>query len=359
MTGDLHNSSYDYNNDTWQYIYDCINFYERDNNRRIILFLLYLVLIVMGLGTNSLVVWVNWRRRHSANGVLFCIINMSLSDLMVVFTMPFYMLEMTLEKVWLWGHFLCKVTHLVYVINIYNSSLFLAFMTLERYLSLTRPNAPACFPPHHKRRWRLCASIWLLSLVLALLENVHMDLLDWDKPGCFMFPENNHTAWYVAVSFLGLIFQFLGPGSVIITCNILISRAVRTAPDVHNRRDVWLVHVYSLVFVTCWLPYHFVMIMLTVENLNPYQFSCNLVGMLIFSYSVVQCLSLFHCIANPILYNFLSKSFRNNLINAMISRISSASVSAPANTVADNKGMTAVKERKLSNASTSHSDIGA
>ncbi|XP_065141373.1 G-protein coupled receptor 182-like [Paramisgurnus dabryanus] len=357
MSGDLHNSSFDYNGTPW-YVYEC-TIHLNDENRRIALFLLYLVLFVMGLAENSLVVWVNWRRRHSANGVLFCIINVSLSDLMVVFTMPFFMMEVTLDKVWLWGHFLCKVTHLVYVINFYSSSLFLAFMTLERYLSLTRPNAPACFPPHHKRRWLLFASIWLLSLVLALLENVHMDLLEWDEPGCYMMPENNHTEWYASISILCLIFQFLGPGSVIITCNILIARAVRTAPDVQNRRDVWLVHVYSLVFVTCWLPYHFVMIMLTVDDLHPHLFSCNTVGVLYFSFSVVKCLSLFHCLANPILYNFLSKSFRNNLINAMMSRISSAPASAPANTVADNTGTTAVKDRKLSNASTSHSDIGA
>uniref|UniRef100_A0A673HLB2 G protein-coupled receptor 182 n=1 Tax=Sinocyclocheilus rhinocerous TaxID=307959 RepID=A0A673HLB2_9TELE len=305
----------------------------RGDGRRIALFLLYLVLFMVGLAENTLVVWVNWRRRHSANGVLFCVIN-------------------------LWGRFLCKVTHLVYIINFYSSSFFLAFMTLERYLSLTRPNKPACFPAQHKRRWFLCAGVWLLSLVLALLENVHVDLLEWDEPGCYMVPEQYYTEWFVSVSFLCLIFQFLGPASVIITCNVLIARAVRTTPDVQNRRDVWLVHVYSLVFVACWLPYHLVLFLLTVDDLDPHLFSCNMVEVLYFSFSLVQCLSLFHCIANPILYNFLSKSFRNNLINAVISRISLQPTSAPSNAVTDKTGTTAVKERKLSNTSTSHSDIG-
>ncbi|XP_051518809.1 G-protein coupled receptor 182-like [Myxocyprinus asiaticus] len=351
MTDDLHNSSFWFGD-------DC-TIYPNRNNRQIALFLLYLVLFMVGLAENSLVVWVNWQRRHSANGVLFCVINVSLSDLMVVFTMPFFMLEMTMDKVWVWGRFLCKVTHLVYVINFYSSSFFLAFMTLERYLSLTWPNAPACFPPQNKRRWLLCTGIWLLSLVLALLENVHVDLLEWDEPGCYMIPEQYYTEWFVSVSFLCLIFQFLGPASVIITCNVLIARAVRTAPEVQNRQDVWLVHVYSLVFVACWLPYHLVLFMLTVDDLDPHLFSCNTLEVLFFSFSIVQCLSLFHCIANPILYNFLSKSFRNNLINTVISRISSLSASMPANDVAVNAGMTAEKERKLSNASTSHSEIGA
>ncbi|XP_056589537.1 G-protein coupled receptor 182 [Triplophysa dalaica] len=349
MTGDFHNSSYDYNT-SW-FIHECtLNL--NDDGRRIALFLLYLVVFMVGLAENSLVLWVIWRRRHSANGVLFCILNMSLSDMMVVFTIPFFMMEETMDQVWLWGHFLCKVTNLIYIINFYSSSFFLAFMTLERYLSLTRPNGPACFPLNRKRRWLLCISIWLLSLMLALLENVHVDLVDWGQPGCYLVPEHFYMEWYMSLTFLELIFQFLGPASIIITCNILIARAVRATPDVQNRRDIWLVHVYSLVFVACWLPYQLTWLLLMLHDLHPHLFSCNGVGVLYFSFSLVKCCSLFHCIANPILYNFLSKSFQNNLINAVLSRISPA----PASAMADNTG---AQERKLSNTSTSHSDIGS
>ncbi|KAK3518622.1 hypothetical protein QTP70_005540 [Hemibagrus guttatus] len=298
-----HNTS---DTDEAPWFYECSLNLDQDS-RRIALFLLYLFLFMVGLVENCLVIWVNWRRRHSASGVLFCVLNISLSDLMVVFTMPFFMLEVAMNKVWVWGQFLCKVTHFIYIINFYSSSFFLAFMTLERYLTVARPTTTSCFPlqPRH-RRWLLCAGLWLLSLVLGLLENVHVDLLEWDEPGCYMIPEMHFVEWFVSVSFFCLIFQFLGPASVIITCNILIARSVRATPDVENRRDLWLLHVYSLVFVVCWLPYHF--------------------G-----------ISLFHCIANPILYNFLSKNFRANLINDILSRISSTPANTPANAADDNE----------------------
>ncbi|KAF7696212.1 G-protein coupled receptor 182, partial [Silurus meridionalis] len=348
----LDNKTSGHHNETL-WLYECNLELDRES-RRIALFLLYLLLFMAGLVENCLVVWVNWRRRHSASGVLFCVINISLSDLMVVFTMPFFMLEVTMDRVWIWGRFLCKVTHLIYVINFYSSSFFLAFMTLERYLTITRPTTPACFPlqPRH-RRWLLCAGVWLLSLLLALLENVHVDLLEWDEPGCYMMPELHYIAWFVSVSFFCLIFQFLGPASVIITCNILIARAVRASPEVQNRRDVWLLHVYSLVFVVCWLPYHIVMFLMMVDDLNSDLMSCNTVDILYYAFSVVQCISLLHCIANPILYNFLSKNFRTNLYNDILSRISAA----PANSAAGGAGTASRKERKLSNASTSHSEI--
>ncbi|KAF4078568.1 hypothetical protein AMELA_G00200560 [Ameiurus melas] len=352
-----HNIS-DHNGTLW--FHDCTLVLQLDRDwRRIALFLLYLFLFMVGLIENCLVVWVNWRRRHSASGVLFCVINISLSDLMVVFTMPFFMLETAMDAVWVWGHFLCKITNLIYVINFYSSSFFLAFMTLERYLTITRPTTPACFPlqPRH-RRWLLCAGVWLLSLVLGLLENVHVNLLEWHEPGCYMMPELHYIEWHASLRFFRIIFQFLGPASVIITCNILIARVVRASPDVPTRRDLWLLHMYSLVFVACWLPHNLVMFLMIVDDLNPDLMSCNTIDILYFSLGVVQCISLFHCIANPILYNFLSKNFRANLINDILSRISSPPFSSVPN-AADGVGRSLQKERKLSNASTSHSEIGS
>ncbi|XP_017291953.1 G-protein coupled receptor 182 [Kryptolebias marmoratus] len=357
---EINNSVHNLNGTPW-FLYDCT--LELDTSyRRVALFLLYLFVFVVGLLENLLVVWVNWRRRHSANGVLFCIINVSLSDLMVIVILPFFMLEVTIDRVWLWGRFLCKVTSLIYVVNFYSSSFFLAFMTLERYLSLTRPSAPPLFPVVGRRRWVLCGALWMFSLFLALIENVHVDLLEWDEPGCYMLPEYSYTEWFVSVVVLCLIFQFLGPAALIITCNVLIARAVKTMPDVETRRDVWLVHVYSLVFVLCWLPYHLIMLLMIIDDLDPHLFSCNTVEVLYFSYTVVQGLSLVHCVANPFLYNFLSKSFRNNLFNTVISYIpkeraaEQVEVGPKPNTP---NGGDPGKQRRLSNASTSQSDLGS
>lgn len=367
MSGHDQNHSLDLLNGTLWYISGCtLQLETAGAYRRIALFLIYLFIFTVGLLENGLVVWVNWRRRHSANGVLFCIINVSLSDLMMIVLLPFFMMEVTLDKVWLWGRFLCKVTNLFYVVNFYSSSFFLAFMTLERYLSLTRPSFPAFFPVVGRRRWVLSGGLWALSLLLALMENVHVDLLDWEEPGCYMIPETNHVEWYVAVAFLCLIFQFLGPAAVIITCNVLMARAAQTAPDVQGRRDVWLVHVYSLVFVVCWLPYHLVTILLVIDDIDPFILSCNTLEVLYFSHNVVQSLSMFHCVANPVLYNFLSKSFRRNLINTAVDYIPRAGAVAQVGAWAQASAPTGrgtdageqQQQRKLSNASTSQSDIG-
>ncbi|XP_020797694.1 G-protein coupled receptor 182 [Boleophthalmus pectinirostris] len=358
-----HNHSLDYYNGTPWFVYECTIELNTDN-RRVALFLLYLFIFIAGLLENLLVLWVNWRRRHSANGVLFCLLNVSMSDLMVILILPFYMLEVTINQVWLWGRFLCKVTSLVYSVNLYSSSFFLALMTLERYLSLSKPTFPSIFPVNRRRRWWLCAAVWLFSFFLALLENVHVDLLEWDDPGCYMLPEQNFMEWFVSTTIVSLVFQFLIPGTIIITCNYLLAKAVRNAPDVQDKRDVWLVHVYSVVFVVCWFPFHLILFLLMIDDINPFLFSCNTVEVMYFTYSIVQTFSLLHCVANPILYNFLSKSFRSNLISRVVSYIPKegnveGQMGGGTQPNGGGGGTEGGKQRKISNASTSQSDVGS
>ncbi|KAJ8258230.1 hypothetical protein GJAV_G00194600 [Gymnothorax javanicus] len=350
---DSNSSITSHHNETPWFVLECTISLDR-HSRQIALFLLYLLLFMAGLAENAVVLWVNWRRRRSASTVLFCILNVTASDTMVILVVPFYMLEVMMNKVWLWGRFLCKVTHMIYCLNFYSSSFFLAYMTLERYRALTRPPPQGGTQAEQQRRVRICVGLWVLAFFLSLLENVHMDLLEWSEPGCYMMPEYNYVEWFTAITFLCLIFQFLGPASIIVTCNVLIARAARSAPDVQGgRRDVWLVHVYSLVFLVCWLPYHMVLFLMMVDDLNPFIFSCNMLEVLYFSYSVVQAISLAHCVANPILYNFLSKSFRNSLFNAMLEKIPRVAKPDGDATRVGGPG----KERKLSNTSTSHTDV--
>lgn len=266
------------------------------------------------------------------------------------------------HQVWIWGRFLCRVTHLIFMLNFYSSSFFLALMTLERYLSLVWPNMRPFFPRERVQRWLRCGGVWLLSLVLSLLENSHVDLLEWHEPGCYVMPEYDYAGWWVALTLVAFFFQFVGPSAVIVTCNVLIARAVRSAPDVQGRRDVWLVHVYSIVFVAVWLPYHLVFLLLMIDDIHPYLMSCNMVDVLYFSYDIVTAISVFHCVLNPILYNFLSKSFRNNLLNAVSEHLPPAkdpeANAADANANGGRNGMKGTpNQRKLSNASTSQSGV--
>ncbi|XP_023654584.2 G-protein coupled receptor 182 [Paramormyrops kingsleyae] len=359
MVDDTHNTTSDHDNYTHWFMYDCTLNLDH-SSRRVFLFLMHLLFFMVALMENCLVVWVNWKRRRSCSRVLFYVLNVSISDLMAVLLMPFFMLEVTIDKVWLWGQFLCKFTHLVYTVNFYSSAFFVACMTLERYRSVSQPESTSWGLSERHRRALICGGLWTLAVLLALIENVHVDLLEFEEPGCYLIPDYSYSMWFDALICISLLFQFVGPAVIIITCNVLIARTVGTMANVEGRRDVWLVHVYSLVFVVCWLPYHLVMMLIMVDDVAPHLFSCNMADAIYFSFSIVECLSFFHCIANPILYSFLSKGFQEMLVNTLLQHLSSRAPNAegcpdadrPKRPAADKQG------RRASTSGTSHSDVG-
>lgn len=59
------------------------------------------------------------------------------------------------------------------------------------------------------------------------------------------------------------------------------------------------------------------MLLLTLHTTHIF-LHCNLVNFLYFFYEIIDCFSMLHCVANPILYNFLSPSFRGRLLSLVV-----------------------------------------
>ncbi|XP_058228852.1 G-protein coupled receptor 182-like [Hemibagrus wyckioides] len=293
-------------------------------SRRIGLFLLHLVLFIVGVILNLTVVWVNWQRRRTHNTVIFCILNMGVADSTLMLILPISMLEAALDHVWIWGDFLCRFSNLIIVSNIHASSFFLAYISVERYLLLTRGSAPKITTTSEKTKRNIaCAALWIFALFLGALETVHVRVLGTSEPGCFLVPVHDYEKWFSSLVTIQFLAQYLVPAVIMVTFNTLTARAVRSSTEVQIRNidDVWFLHVYSTVFIICWLPFQITMILILVDLRHPELFDCNALEQLFFSYTVVSAVALLHCLANPILYSFLSRSFRSKLINLILSHL--------------------------------------
>lgn len=288
------------------------------NSKKIALFVLFLVIFMAGLLQNLLVIWVNWHSRRAKDSSFnLYIFNLALADLCVVLVIPFWQVDILLEYTWLWGVFFCKFTHFFYYANMYASIFFLTALTVDRYLSATSK-----WPLWHRRqeliRRVVCGSIWALALVLPIAETIHVKLTDFNEPMCmFLAPWESFEAWSLAMTLLNFIFGFLIPFPIMLVFNLLTSRKLRSAGTAESRRHCLLIYTYILVFVLSWLPFHFVLLLLTVHSTHSL-LDCYSLHVLSFFYEVIECLSMLHCVLNPILYNFLSKSFRNRFFSAVV-----------------------------------------
>ncbi|XP_077339680.1 G-protein coupled receptor 182 [Lithobates pipiens] len=288
--------------------------------KQIFLFILYLLTFVFGLAGNLLVIWVNWQSRRSKSSVNLYILNMAVADLGVVLSLPFWMLEALLEYTWLWGGFLCRFTHYFYFANMFSSIYFLTALSVDRYLTLT---SSSVFWRQNQVKIRkgLCIGIWVISAIFPIPDVIHMQLVDTSDPVCmFMAPFESYDEWALAVTLMTTILGFLIPFVIILVYNLMTAYHIKKSGRPESRRHCRLIYAYILTFLLSWLPYHATVIILTLHGSYIFVY-CRFAHILYFFYEIIDCTSLFHCVANPVLYNFLSKDFRGKFINAVVKYI--------------------------------------
>ncbi|XP_062400997.1 G-protein coupled receptor 182-like [Sardina pilchardus] len=362
---------FDSNDTIWDVFFHCS--VELDYKaRRIVLFFVYLVAFTVGLLVNSVVVWVNWQRRHSRSTDVFCTLNICISHLMVMTMMPIFLLEVMLDYVWVWGQFLCRFTTFIYEFNYYSTSFFLAYMSVERYLALARASGGTASarpprqwgPAEKQRRLLICAGFWTFALLLTPLLVSNVQLVEYHSPGCYLAPEKDYVAWVVVITMTSMIFQFLIPGGIIITCNWLTVQTLKKSPELQTSYNLNtnMFHFYSVAFVVCWLPYHLVNLLIMVDDLNPLILNCDSTNSIYFSLNVLFSFTHLHYIANPVLYNFLSPSFRRSLWRAVARCVRKEATPIHVEDDVDGEGKYKPQNasvRKTSNASTSQSDMAS
>lgn len=288
-----------------------------EDTKRVVLFVLYLAIFVVGLVENLLVVCVNWRRSGRAGLLNLYVLNMAIADLGIILSLPVWMLEVMLDYTWLWGDFSCRFTHYFYLANMYSSIFFLVCLSVDRYFTLTSTSSSWQHRQHRVRR-AVCAGVWVLSAIIPLPEVVHIQLVEGSEPMClFVAPFETYSTWALVVALSTTVLGFLLPFPLIAVFNVLTACRLRSQAQPQSRRHCLLVCAYIAVFVICWLPYHATLLLLTLHGTH-ISVHCYLAHLLYFFYDIIDCFSMLHCVANPILYNFFSPSFRDRLLSAVV-----------------------------------------
>lgn len=145
-----------------------------------------------------------------------------------------------------------------------------------------------------------------------------------------VYPGENHNDWVGGMQLSFILLGFVLPFPIIAVFYALLARAFKRSSSsssssaVEQERHVSrrVILAYIVVFLGCWGPYHAVLLADSLVQLGVVPQTCGLENFIYVALHLTQCLSLLHCCFNPILYNFLNRNYRYDLMKAFIFKYS-------------------------------------
>ncbi|XP_027446814.1 atypical chemokine receptor 3 isoform X1 [Zalophus californianus] len=297
-------------------------------NKSVLLYTLsfiYIFIFVTGMIANSVVVWVNIQAKTTGYDTHCYILNLAIADLWVVVTIPVWVVSLVQHNQWPMGELTCKITHLIFSINLFGSIFFLTCMSVDRYLSI------AYFAGTSSRRKKVvrravCALVWLLAFCVSLPDTYYLKTVTSasnNETYCRSFyPEHSVKEWLISMELVSVVLGFAIPFCIIAIFYCLLARAITASSDQEKQSSRKIIFSYVVVFLVCWLPYHVVVLLDIFSILHYVPFTCQLENFLFTALHVTQCLSLVHCCVNPVLYSFINRNYRYELMKAFIFKYS-------------------------------------
>lgn len=281
----------------------------------------YAVALVVGLAGNALVVVVYTSRLRLRTLTDVCILNLAISDLMLLFTLPFWAADAV--HGWMLGSAACKITCFLYSTNFSCGMLMLACISVDRYRAVTQnPTGRSGTGQRVKRQWLLvCVVLWATASFLALPELIFSRVKhSHHRNFCTaVYPHSMARPAKAALELLEVTLSFLLPFLVMVVCYSLVGRALTKAVGVKRERKWRALRVLLAVvavFLLTQLPYNVVKLCRAMDVIYILVTDCEVSKSLDRALQMTESLALTHACINPVLYAFIGSSFRGHVLKA-------------------------------------------
>ncbi|XP_062983582.1 P2Y purinoceptor 8-like [Elgaria multicarinata webbii] len=276
-----------------------------------ILPIVYSLIALISIPGNIFSLWVLFLHIKPKTRSVIFMINLSITDLALACCFPFQIIYHLYGNHWFYGRHLCSFVTVMFYANMYCSIVTMTCISFERYLGVVYPMS--------SKKWsgKFCAIVgcfvmWffvLLALVPLAKTDLTYEVKELNITTCFdvlkwnMLP--NLTAWGFFL-LMPFFFFFLIPFTVTVACYIKIIRKLIQASNRYGNgqksRAVYLAILVLLVFIICFAPNNFILLVHIVSRLNGNEGYYHI-------YKLTLCLSCLNNCIDPFIYYFASKEF--------------------------------------------------
>lgn len=284
-------------------------------------YLLVFILGIVGHLVSMYIFFTVWRMKRSLTTVNLFMVNLLVSDLMLVCSLPFRASYYLWGSQWKFGKVTCSLIFYVFYLNMYTSIYFLVSLNIMRYLALFQP-----YRYKHLQKWcrgqLVCFLIWLFVagtssplLFLGLKANASQD----DAHKCMELPNNNKRIQnLIYINNATLAIGFVLPLMFILWCSLLVAcRLWKPGPsqrtiNISKKKAFALVIISLSFFILCFLPYHVMRTIFLYKELNMSKGngSCEVIQTVRKASVATLCLCVAHSCLDPLLFFFVGENFR-------------------------------------------------
>ncbi|XP_054915040.1 2-oxoglutarate receptor 1-like isoform X1 [Poeciliopsis prolifica] len=227
--------------------------------KRYYLSVAYSIIFVVGLVGNitSLGIYLAKLRPWKSSSIIM--VNLALTDLFYVLTMPFLVYYYSNGESWMLGDFMCRFVRFAFHFHLYGSILSLSCVAVFRFLVVIRPLRVV---EVQQKVWGIvaCLVVWIVSAaeVTPMLTVISLTPKD-NMTFCIDFANIESVGSIREYNWLLTAFGFALPSLLVFVCYIGIVKQLTSGAHpssscrMRARRVIVLILV---VFAMCFLPYH-------------------------------------------------------------------------------------------------------
>ncbi|KAM9861134.1 relaxin-3 receptor 1-like [Aulostomus maculatus] len=285
---------------------------------RVFICMVYSVVCAAGLVGNMLVLYfIGDRQERKKSKVNFFVLNLAVTDLQFVLTLPFWAVDTALDFSWPFGDAMCKIILSVTVMNMYASVFFLTAMSVTRYWSVA--TAVNNTTAHKGASTKLISGIiWILASLATAPTSIFSTVsnVSGEKLCLLRFPGGQF--WLAVYHIHKILVGFVLPMSIVSISYIMLLRFVRnrsmkTGNPKRRSQVTKSITIVVLSFFLCWMPNHAITLWSVLVKLNAANWDQAYYTVHTYVFPLTVCLAHANSSLNPMIYCLMRKEFRGKL----------------------------------------------
>ncbi|XP_034848315.1 psychosine receptor [Mirounga angustirostris] len=291
--------------------------------------IVYIFVVIVSVPANIGSLCVSFLQAKKENELGIYLFSLSLSDLLYTLTLPLWIDYTWNNDNWTFSPALCKGSAFFMYMNFYSSTAFLTCIAVDRYLAVVHPLR---FSFLRTRRFA-----FMVSLSIWVLETMFNGIILWEDETTIEYcdaKKSNFTLcydkyplekWQIRFNFFRTCTGYAIPLVIIMISNQKVYQAVQHNQATENsekKRIIKLLVSITLTFVLCFTPFHVLLLIRSIlehdGNFSELIFKDHKSGKQIYKmYRITVALTSLNCVADPILYCFVTETGRSDMWNIL------------------------------------------